>query len=70
MELRPSRYGYASSTVYDVVKAFKASGDVSRKLHDKSGTGKRTFLASLRRSVTANPGIPMSVLAKKREQGY
>ncbi|QQP54950.1 Uncharacterized protein FKW44_007952, partial [Caligus rogercresseyi] len=38
------------------------------KLHSRSGTRKRTptFLAGLKRSVTANPGTPMSVLAKKR----
>ncbi|QQP36293.1 Transposable element tcb2 transposase, partial [Caligus rogercresseyi] len=40
------------------------------KLHDRSGTRKRTptFLAGLKRSVTANPGTPMSVLAKKRNE--
>ncbi|QQP51475.1 Transposable element tcb2 transposase [Caligus rogercresseyi] len=50
--------GHTSSTVYEFVKAFKAYGDVSRKLHDRSGTRKRTptFLAGLKRSVTANPG--------------
>ncbi|QQP32992.1 Hypothetical protein FKW44_024200, partial [Caligus rogercresseyi] len=38
--------GYASSTVYDVVKAFKASGDVSRKLHDRSRKEKGAHLLS------------------------
>ncbi|QQP37480.1 Transposable element tcb2 transposase [Caligus rogercresseyi] len=60
--------GYAFSTVYDVVKAFKSPGDVSKKLHDRSGNRKRTptFLAGLKRSVTTNPGTPMPVLAEKR----
>ncbi|QQP55239.1 Hypothetical protein FKW44_008366 [Caligus rogercresseyi] len=31
---------YVSSTLYDVVKAFKAYGNVSRKIHDRSGKGK------------------------------
>ncbi|QQP40460.1 Transposable element tcb2 transposase [Caligus rogercresseyi] len=41
---------------------------ITSKLHDRSGTKKRTptFLDGLKRSVTANPGTPMSVLAKKR----
>ncbi|QQP42128.1 Uncharacterized protein FKW44_016698 [Caligus rogercresseyi] len=58
---------YASSIVYDVVKAFKGSGDVFKKLQDRFGTKKRTqtFLAGFKRLVTANPGTPMSFLAKK-----
>ncbi|QQP39295.1 Hypothetical protein FKW44_020129, partial [Caligus rogercresseyi] len=57
--------GYVFTTAYDVVQA---SWDVSRKIHDRSRTRKwmATFLAALKRSVTANPGTPMSVLAKKR----
>lgn len=56
------------ATVYRVYNTFMKSGDVSRKKHAPRSDKKRTprFLAGLKRSIKANPGTPMTTLAKNR----
>lgn len=56
-------------TVYNTVNAFNKSGKVSRKKHKTRNDKKRTptFLAGLKRSIMANPGRPMTSLAKQRK---
>ncbi len=60
--------GYSSATVYRTVARIKASGDVGRKNHRVRSDKKRTprFLAGLKCTVLANPKVPMSKLAKKK----
>ena len=59
---------YKKSTVYDVVKRFRDSGESKRKDHSPRSDKVRTprFLAGLKCSINANPATPMSVHAKKR----
>ena len=54
--------------VYWVYNTFMKSGDVSRKKHASRSDKKQTpqFLAGLKRSIKANPGTPMTTLAKNR----
>ncbi len=59
---------YPKATVYRVYNAWEAEGKSKRKKHEPRRDRKVTprFLAGLIRSVEASPGIPMTVLAKKR----
>lgn len=59
---------YPRSTVYDIYNKWKSSGQWTRKVHGPRRDRKRTptFLAGLKRSITANPSTPMNTLAKKR----
>ncbi|QQP58372.1 Uncharacterized protein FKW44_003663 [Caligus rogercresseyi] len=65
--------GYSSSTVYDVFKAFKVSGDVSRKLLDRSDQEKDADLLSRLKAIgngqSRNPDVSLGQKAQ-REQGY
>ena len=59
---------YPRKTVYDVCRRFDESGQDQRAAHkarsDKILTPR--FMAGLKKSVNANPSIPLSTLAKKR----
>ncbi|QQP49348.1 Transposable element tcb1 transposase [Caligus rogercresseyi] len=61
---------YPRRTVYDITKKWEESGMSKRKEHkprsDRICTP--TFVAGLKRSIMANPGMPMSILARKRGQ--
>lgn len=59
---------YSRQTVYDVCKRFDETGEDQRAAH-KPRRGRiltPRFLAGLKRSVNANPALPLSTLAKKR----
>ncbi|QQP35912.1 Uncharacterized protein FKW44_020859, partial [Caligus rogercresseyi] len=59
-------------TVYDITNKWEKSGISKRKKHkprsDQICTP--TFVAGLKRSIKANPGTPMSIVARKRPQDY
>ncbi len=59
---------YPKSTVYDVIKRFNGKGDYKRKNHKPRSDKIRTptFLAGLKKSIRANPGMPMRKLARDR----
>ncbi|QQP55037.1 Transposable element tcb2 transposase [Caligus rogercresseyi] len=61
---------YPRRTVYDITKKWEESGMSKRKEHkprsDRICTS--SFVAGLKKSIKANPGTPMSILAKKRGQ--
>ena len=54
--------------MYDVCKIYDGSGNVSRAPHKPMTDRKLTprFLNGLKRSIKANPTIPMTILAQKR----
>ena len=58
-------------TVYDVCKRFDEMGKEQRSAHNsrRDRILKPTFLAGLKRSIKANPAVPMTELAKKRRRG-
>ncbi len=60
--------GYPRSTIYDVVACQKQGKDASRSPRVPGTLNKWTtrFLAGLKRSVEANPRLPMTTLAKKK----
>ena len=59
---------YPRQTVYDVCKRFDEMGKEQRSAHNsrRDRILKPTFLAGLKRSIKANPAVPMAELAKKR----
>ena len=59
---------YPRMTVYDVCNKYDRSCDVSRAPHKPRRDRKLTprFLNGLKRSIKANPTIPMTILAQKR----
>ncbi|QQP38596.1 Transposable element tcb2 transposase [Caligus rogercresseyi] len=61
---------YPRRTIHDIIKKWEESGMSKRKEHkprsDRICTP--TFVAGLKRSINANPGTPMSILAEKRGQ--
>ncbi|QQP40962.1 Transposable element tcb2 transposase [Caligus rogercresseyi] len=61
---------YPRRTVYDITKKWEKSGMTKRKEHkprsDRICTP--TFVPGVKRSIKANPGTPMSILARKRPQ--
>ncbi|QQP55079.1 Transposable element tcb1 transposase, partial [Caligus rogercresseyi] len=59
---------YPRRTVYDITKKLEESGMSKRKEHKPriDWICTLTFVAGLKRSIKANPGTPMSILARKR----
>ena len=59
---------YPRQTVYDVCKRFDEMGKEQRSAHNsrRDRILKPTFLAGFKRSINANPAVPMIELAKKR----
>lgn len=59
---------YPPRTVRRIIKAWKDEGKSHRKPHKQRSDKKRSprFLAGLKKSIKANPGTPMTILAKKR----
>ena len=59
---------YPRQTVYDVCKRFDEIGKEQRSAHNsrRDRILKPTFLAGLKRSIKANPAVPMTELEKKR----
>ncbi len=60
--------GYPCNTVYRIYNAFMGEVKDVRKTHTLCSDCKRTprFVAGLKRSISANPALPMTVLAKKK----
>ena len=59
---------YPRQTVYDVCKRLDEMGKEQRSAHNsrRDRILKPTFLAGLKRSIKANPAVPMTELEKKR----
>ena len=59
---------YLRKTVNDICKRFDEMGKEQRSAHNsrRDRILKRIFLAGLKRSIKANPVVPMTELAKKR----
>ncbi|QQP56066.1 Uncharacterized protein FKW44_000615, partial [Caligus rogercresseyi] len=59
---------YPRRTVYDITKKWEESGMSKRKEHNPRSDRICTssFVAGLKKSIKANPGTPMSILARKR----
>lgn len=64
--------GFPRSTVYRTVAKLEAGGDASRAIHRRRNDVKRTsrFLAGLKRSILANPRIPLIKLARDRHVSH
>ncbi len=60
---------YPASTVYRTIQRFKKEGTTHRSKHRPRSDRKRfpRFVAGLNKSIRANPGTPMTVLAKNRD---